>query len=241
VFNLKHLNSGQKAHDMNFKLLDKLASMNNTIVLFTDDNGIKSHFAHLRRNNQDPVHSTDIILLSRKGLSTKHIQQNTRVKPKGRVQPKYMPGTVEEFYKYLKHWKYELLGWVLEIQMIQTQYLTWLDPMVYFDTLKKLQTCIRVPIAIKDEHVAFMKVNSFNPALNSKDVIQQNKVWISGNLFYGRPKNVWIFVLDYKKQLRDLMSQYGFISSDEQVLYTMFLNHLEHKPRVSIQTYTQDN
>jgi hypothetical protein len=77
-------------------------------------------------------------------------------------------------------------------------------------------------------------------SLPLKTIIDDNALWVAGGIFIGRPEYLLLFVEDYRTAVEGMIDM-KLMSTDQQVLYTMYSHLSPFQPRVPIQRYHSKN
>ncbi|XP_046377194.1 uncharacterized protein LOC124149561 [Haliotis rufescens] len=212
------------------------ARLNNPLVVFTDSQDVYDLFVKLRQNFAS--NQSKIILLERSKLWSFSLAGEIRNVYRQHNYPKYHPNTVNENYSCVMHAKFELVNKVIREQLYKTKYLSWLDIGLFRDIAGEGSVFpIQTPPLWDENKVAYSEVHDFEASLTPTEVIFQNRVWVCGAMFLGRPEVLYMYTKDYMKAVRMLLDQ-SLMSTDQQVIYSMYLPSFNFKPHVDIQTYT---
>ena len=213
--------------------MSNFAFLNNMVVLFTDIKEIKEMFTEKRQH----LHSnfTKVILINRDDWWSFNQSAEIRRIYHQPGYPQFHPNTVDEYYSCAMHAKYDALKYVIDRRMYHTKYVAWVD-IGYFREKEKQTFKILPPRDFKTGHIGFSQINPFYNLLTPRDVIFGNRVWIGGGFFVGQPEYLILFIEDYQHAIKLLLSK-GLMSTDQQVLYIMYLSAHEFKPRVPLQLF----
>lgn len=209
------------------------SKFNNSVILFTDSSDIEILFLNLRK--QLPREFTRVVKVEQEKMWAFQLAPKIKRIYSQPGYPKHTPNTVNERYSCAMHAKYEALETVIRKRMSNTKHLAWIDA-GYFREEETQIFKLEAPPDIKEDHVAFMQMRTFYGGLLPHDIIRENLVWIAGGMFIGQPDVLLPFLKDYKLAVETMISQ-NVMSTDQQVLYTMYSKETVHRVRVPVQVY----
>ena len=213
--------------------MKNFALLNNVVLAFTDTKEIKVMLENGRQHLSGNM--TNVIIINRTDFWAFH--QNGKIRDifNSPGYPKHYPNTVNENYSCVMHAKYDALQYVIENRMYLTKYIAWVD-IGYFREYSERIFKLLPPSDLRNGHIGFSQMKPFYDYLTPKDVIYGNHFWIGGGIFIGQPQYFLPFIQDYKNSVEHLLSE-NLMSTDQQVLYIMYLSANEYKPRLPLQLY----
>ncbi|KAK3089048.1 hypothetical protein FSP39_000396 [Pinctada imbricata] len=206
--------------------------LNNTVIAFTDVPEIKALLENER--SRFPSEMTEVILVDRDKLWSFQLSDEIKLVFNQKGYPKHEPNTVNPYYSCAMHAKYDVLKYVIEKRMYRTRYLAWIDIGYFREEQKEPFTLL--PPTLKSGHIAFTQVFSFYTNLTPRDIVYDNHVWIAGGFFIGEPQYLMLFIEDYRKSTMLMLSK-KLMSTDQQVLYSMYVSAEEFRPRLPLQIF----
>ncbi|KAJ8320980.1 hypothetical protein KUTeg_002567 [Tegillarca granosa] len=209
--------------------------LNNTVIMFTDSQDIADLIQKSRKHFTE--HMTRVIQIDRNSLWAFKLAPKIRNIFKQPGYPVFSPNTINENYSCVMHAKYDLLEKVIKDRLYDTKYLAWVD-IGYFRNHYDQPFKLLPPNTVKDDHISFVQVHEFHPWLTHREIISGNCEWIAGGFFMGRPEYLLIFIEDYKTAVLQLIEQ-KWMSTDQQVLYSIFAHTTELISRIPLQTHAR--
>lgn len=239
-FNIGTLNKGgpfgQYTPEKYIKWMSVFGRIDNPLIMFTDSKEVKEIFEGLRR--KFPPERTQIHLVQREELWAFQLAQEIKQVFSQPNYPDHDPNTVHENYSCVMHAKFELVNKVIREEMFHTKYLAWLDVGLFRAVVDEKHIFpLSIPADFDPTKVAYSGQTVFDPTLTPMQIVAGNKVWVGGAMFLGRPEILYIYTQDYMRAVRKLLDM-KVMSTDQQVIYIMYLPSFDFQPRVEIQTYT---
>ena len=242
-YNLGKLNKGKSFHlfggytpEKYKKWMSVFGRIDNPLIVFTDSDDIVEIFTNLRASF--PPEKTKIIHLNRTELWSFSLAPEIKKIYSQPGYPKYDPNTVNENYSCMMHAKFELVNKVIKEKMFHTKYISWLDIGLFRAVVsEKHRFPIRIPPDFDEDKVAYSEQHHFKKHLTPFQIIVEDRIWVGGAMFLGRPEVLFVYTQDYMHAVRELISQ-RMMSTDQQVIYIMYTPSFAYTPRVEIQTYT---
>ncbi|KAL8624206.1 hypothetical protein ACOMHN_046292 [Nucella lapillus] len=240
-FNIGHLNKGGPfgvyTPEKYIKWMSVFGRIDNPVIIFTDSQEVKDIFEKLRK--PFPPERTQVYVIDRQRLWAFQLAPEIKEVFSQPDYPNHDPNTVHDNYSCVMHAKFELVNKVITERLFRTKYLAWLDVGLFRGVVgeKRYPFPLVVPEDFDLRKVAYSGQGVFDPRLTPMQIVAGNKVWVSGAMFLGRPEILYIYTQDYMTAVRRLLDM-KIMSTDQQVIYIMYLPSFEYKPRVEIQTYT---
>lgn len=152
--------------------------------------------------------------------------------------PEYSPNTVLPEYACAMHAKFEVMEDAISKNDFDTKYFSWLDIGLFREIVsEKDDFTLSLPPHFNDEMVAYSEVYRYNGLLTPWQIVSQNAVWVGGACFLGRADVILQYVHEYKRTVSALMER-NIMSTDQQVIYSMFHPSLGIAPQTKFQLYT---
>lgn len=239
-FNLGPLNKkseeGKYTPDLYKRWMATFRWLDNPLVVFVDQEDTATYFRQLRAHY--PPSRTTIILVQRKELWAFQLEPEIKKIYSQRGYPRHPPNTINALYSCAMHAKFELVQKVVRERMYQTRFVAWLDIGLFRSEAKKNKTIhLTVPTDFKRTHVGYSQVNKF-VTTTPADVIRRNMVWVGGASFLATPEVIYVYCSDYRRAVRKLLVM-KWMSTDQQVIYSMFQPSFNFTRRFQLQAYTQ--
>jgi hypothetical protein len=137
------------------------------------------------------------------------------------------------------HAKYDLMRLAVQRNYFETKYFGWMDVGYFRDEPKDGRPfSLGLPKNFDEQKIAFTEVYPRQPQLTSKQIVFQNLVWVGGGFFVGRGDVMLRWVGRYQSYVYKML-QSGLMSTDQQVIYSMFNDKL-NSSSVKIQVYKAD-
>lgn len=208
-------------------------SVNNCVILYTDVIDLSMQFKSYRAHF--PKHLTKVFIVHQASLWAFQLKARIEEIYSQPGYPKYYPNVGVPAYSSAMHAKYELMEKVIKEKVSTTKYLAWID-IGYFRS--KIHGCFQMepPKDFKGDHISFSQVDFFKDKLTLLEIIYHSRLFIAGGFFIGSPKNLLLFIQDYKLAV-DYLLKMNLMNSDQQVLYAMYSAKLSFLPRIPIQTF----
>lgn len=222
--------------DTYFRWMTNYGFVNNTIILYTDLEDLAIKF-RLKRS-KFPDYMTKVFLVKQNDFWGFKLKSKINAVFEQPGYPQYFPNTVFAPYSCAMHVKYDVIERVIKERIIQTKYVAWLDIGYFRDKEKEIFT-LYTPQDIKDDHISFLQIKAFYN-LWPKTIIDDNALWLAGGIFIGRPEYLLLLVEDYRTAVEGMIDM-KLMSTDQQVLYTMYSPLSPFQPRVPIQRYYSKN
>ncbi|CAL1538627.1 unnamed protein product [Lymnaea stagnalis] len=241
-YNLGKLNKGKKfglggyTPERYKSWMSVFGRIDNPLIVFTDSQEIvdiftqsRSHFSRER---------TIIVPLNRTNLWAFSLAPKIKEIFSQTGYPSYDPNTVNENYSCVMHAKFELVNKVIREKMFHTKYISWLDIGLYRGVVDEKHIFpIRLPPDFDQDKIAYSGQHKFDSSLSPYQIIVEDRTWVGGAMFLGRPEVMFVYTQDYMNAVKKLLSE-NMMSTDQQVIYIMFQPNFPIQPRVEIQTYT---
>ncbi|XP_076441266.1 protein HtrL-like [Babylonia areolata] len=240
-FNIGLLNKGGPfgvyTPEKYIRWMSVFSRIDNPVIIFTDSLEVKHIFQDLRKGF--PRERTQVHIVARESLWAFQLAPEIKDVFSQPNYPNHDPNTVHENYSCVMHAKFELVNKVITEELFHTKYLAWMDVGLFRGVVdeKRYTFPLVVPRDFDIWKVAYSGQRAFNPALTPMQIVAGNKVWVGGAMFLARPEVLYIYTQDYMWAVRRLLDM-GIMSTDQQVIYIMYLPSFNFKPRVEIQTYT---
>ncbi|XP_005112889.2 uncharacterized protein LOC101862011 [Aplysia californica] len=239
-YNLGKLNKGgmfgSYTPDRYKRWMSVFGRIDNPLIVFTDSPDIIDIFTSLRAGFPDE--KTKIVPLNRTKLWSFSLAPEIKKVYSQPGYPKYDPNTVNENYSCVMHAKFELVNKVIKEKMFNTKYITWLDIGLFRAVIsEKHKFPISVPADFDENKIAYSQQKSFQSHLTPFQIILEDRIWVGGAMFLGRPEVLFVYTQDYMRSVEQLLSL-NMMSTDQQVIYIMYQPGFAYTPRVEIQTYT---
>ncbi|BFY99776.1 hypothetical protein BsWGS_02814 [Bradybaena similaris] len=241
-FNLGNLNKGKKlglggyTPEKYKRWMAVFGRIDNPLIVFTDSPEIVEIFKELRSHFASE--RSTIVLLNRTSLWSFSLAPRIKEVFTQPGYPAIDPNTVNENYSCVMHAKFELVNKVIREEMFHTKYISWLDIGLYRAVVDETHIFpIRVPPGFDDTKVAYSGQHKFDTTLSPYQIIIEDRTWVGGAMFLARPEVMYVYTQDYMRVVEKLLAE-NMMSTDQQVIYIMFLPHFPLQPRVEIQTYT---
>lgn len=212
--------------------MNAYSKLNNSVIAFTDSDEIAQLFKKMR-SKYLPESLTQVHVLKRDDLWAFKLAPKIKDIYSEPNYPKYMPNTVNEYYSCAMHVKYELLEIVIKKKLLKTRYVSWVDIGYFREEMNKLFR-MEPPDNLKEGHIVYTQIHPFYDYMQPEDIIKSNSVWIAGGFILGTPEYLMIMIEDYKKTTEDMISK-RLMDTDQQVLYILYSQYSDIKPRVPIQ------
>ena len=212
------------------------ASINTTVVFFTDSTFIARVFEAVRKKLSSNI--TIIQMIDRNEL---YAFQQTRKLASIFEQdgyPHFYPNTVNEHYTCATHAKFDLLDIVIQKRIVKSKYLSWVDIGYFREDTNPFNFIydIDIPPGFREDRISFLQTQFFNESLSYRDIILSNANWVSSGLFLGRVDYLSIFIKNYKETFDRLVKE-KLMNTDHQVIYSMYTRKGGFLPKVPIQIY----
>ncbi|KAL8572244.1 hypothetical protein ACOMHN_022481 [Nucella lapillus] len=239
-FNIGKLNKGgpfgQYTPQKYIEWMSVFGRIDNPLIVFTDSHQVKDIFEKLRE--KFPPERTQVLVIKREELWAFQLAEEIKGVFSQPNYPTHDPNTVHENYSCVMHAKFELVNKVIREEMFRTKYLAWLDIGLFRAVVEETHIFpLSVPKDFDPTKVAYSGQSSFDPSLTPMQVVAGNKVWVGGAMFLGRPEILYLYTQDYMRAVRKLLDM-RVMSTDQQVIYIMYLPSFDLQPRVELQTYT---
>lgn len=154
-----------------------------------------------------------------------------------RGYPKHYPNTVRPEYSCAMHAKFEVLSMSIKKNYFRTKYFSWLDIGLFRNDIGNQTFGLAVPKKFNNTTVAYSSVRKFTATTNLKTIVYSNMVWVSGAFNLGHWDVLLKFCDEYRlfvlSSIRD-----NLISTDQQMIYGMYVKSSKMKPSVQIQDYS---
>ncbi|GFR99729.1 protein htrL [Elysia marginata] len=242
-FNLGKLNKGRKfgigpgyTPEKYKRWMSVFGRLDNPLVVFTDSHDIADMFYEMRAHFGDE--RTRIIKMNRTDLYSFSLAPRIKEVFSQPGYPAYDPNTVNENYSCVMHAKFELVAKVIKEELFNTRYVSWLDIGLFRAVVDEQYIFpVRLPHGFDPDKVSYSGQTVFDSSLSPYQIIVEDKAWVGGAMFLGRPEVLYVYTQDYLRAVEKLLDE-GMMSTDQQVIYIMYQPIFPVKPRVEIQTYT---
>ncbi|ESP01296.1 hypothetical protein LOTGIDRAFT_157475 [Lottia gigantea] len=210
--------------------------LQNPLIVFTDSADTVDTFKIIRE--KFPINDTKIFLVKRESLWSFSIANQIKNIFNQPDYPEIFPNTVNENYSCVMHAKFELVNKVINENLIKTKFVSWLDIGLYRHFVEESHNFrIRLPQNFDISKVAYSQVKEFDSSLKPMEVVSGNLVWVGGAMFMGKYDTMYLYTQDYMESVKKLLS-IKVMSTDQQVIYSMYLPSFKFRPRVELQMYT---
>ncbi|XP_041359897.1 uncharacterized protein LOC121376156 [Gigantopelta aegis] len=228
--------SGPRTPSVYHRWMSIFGRLDNPLIIFSDQDNVLEVFRKLR--SRYPPNRTKIIKVEKTELWAFSLAPNISEIFRQKDYPAHQPNTINENYSCVMHAKFELMNRVIREKLYATKYISWLDIGLFRAvTHEKHSFLMQIPPDWNENKIAYSEVHEFDPSLTPRDCIFKNLVWVSGAMFMGRPEVLYLYTKDYMSAVKKLIGQ-KLMSTDQQVIYIMYLPSFNFQPRVEIQTYT---
>ncbi|KAL8578255.1 hypothetical protein ACOMHN_005646 [Nucella lapillus] len=208
--------------------------IDNPLIVFTDSKDTAAHFRKLRARY--PPSRTTIFVLDRKELWAFQLEDEIKKIYSQHGYPRYPPNTINALYSCAMHAKFELVQKVLRERLYQTRFVAWLDIGLFREESSKNRTIhLTAPTDFQRTRVAYSQVDKFI-TMTPQDVIRRNRVWVGGASFLATPEVAYVYCSEYRRAVRKLLDM-KWMSTDQQVIYSMFQPSFNFKRRFKLQPY----
>ncbi|XP_062606838.1 uncharacterized protein LOC134268593 [Saccostrea cucullata] len=219
--------------DMYKQWMSAYSKLNNSVIAFTDSEDIARLFRQERTKHFAET-LTQVHVVKRDDFWAFKLAPRIKDIYSEPDYPKFPPNTVNEYYSCAMHIKYELLEIVIKKKLHRTRYLSWVDIGYFREKMNKIYK-LEPPDNLKEGHIAYTQIHPFYEYMQPEDIIKNNAVWIAGGFILGKPEYLMIMIEDYRKAVEDLISK-RLMDTDQQVLYILYSQYSDVKPRVPVQT-----
>lgn len=210
--------------------------IDNPLIVFTDSQDVVDIFRQLR--NEVNSKRTTIIPVNRTSLWAFSLAPKIRDIYHQPGYPTYDPNTVNENYSCVMHAKFELVNRVIKEKLFNTKYVSWIDIGLYRAIVSETHHFpIRIPQGFDPEKVSYSGQHPFDFSLSPYQIIVEDKTWVGGAMFLGKPEVLYVYTQDYMRAVEKLISEH-MMSTDQQVIYIMYHPRFHFDPRVELQLYT---
>ncbi|XP_076472669.1 uncharacterized protein LOC143302057 isoform X2 [Babylonia areolata] len=239
-FNLGSLNKmsseGRYTQSLYTKWMAVFGRLDNPLIVFADTKDTAEHFRQLRAHY--PPSRTTIILVKRKELWAFQLEAEIRRVYAQPGYPRHPPNTINALYSCAMHAKFEAVQKVVRERMYQTRYVAWLDIGLFRHEVKNKTTIhLTVPKDFDRTRVAYSQVSAF-VNMTPAAIIRRNRVWVGGASFLATPEVADVYCSEYRRAVRKLLDM-NWMSTDQQVIYTMFQPSFNFSAKVKLQVYTR--
>ena len=211
----------------------------NPVVAFFDNEDIMKTFMELRKTL--PANRTKIIKLDRSKMWSFSLLGRIKSIFSRPQYPRYLPNTVYPEYSCAMHAKYDYMDEVARNNPFNTKYLSWVDLGYFRDLVNKNTTSFSLytPPKFDESRVAYCEIGHFYPNLNIGRVVSTNLIWLAGGFFVSTVEVMRRWTRQYR-QYTERMLENNWMSTDEQVLFSMYLQESEKlwNRSVDIQPYS---
>ncbi|XP_050397814.1 uncharacterized protein LOC126815861 [Patella vulgata] len=216
--------------------MESIKRIENPLIAFTDSQEIVEKVKELRQGVCE--NETQIYLVSRNDLWAFRIAPEIKDVMSQENYPKHYPNTVNENYSSCMHVKFELIAKVIVENLTDTKFISWMDIGLYrFVAWEKNKFKLTLPPDFDSTKIAYNEIKAHYSSSTIEDIITDNLVWVGGGLFVGKTDLMYVHCIDYMKSVTKML-ELKWISTDQQVLYSMYLPNFPLRPRVEIQVYT---
>ncbi|CAL1534258.1 unnamed protein product [Lymnaea stagnalis] len=244
-FNIGNFRKGngdvRGTHDKYKNWMKSWASLTNDVIGFFDDDEILEYFRSIR--SSQPADRSLLIKLNRTDLDSFKYLRNVRDIYSSPVYPRHSPNTVSADYSCTMDAKYDVIQIALDLGLVRTKYIAWLDIGYFRDMVDRppqdRRFRLEVPEDFNASRVAFSEVTPRSDLVNATPwhYIKFNHVWVAGGLFLGTAKVIEKFLKSYKSTRRALLAR-GLSSTDQQVIGAMYSPEFLPHQQVDIMAYT---
>ncbi|XP_059156908.1 uncharacterized protein LOC131941601 [Physella acuta] len=217
--------------------------MTNHVIIFVDDEEISQYFKQIRC--KQPAHRTVIVKVNRSQLDAfKNLERIKQIYSNSSY-PKHSPNTINANYSCTMSAKYDVMTMALDMGLVKTKYLAWMDIGLFRNLLKKRlkpknnSFTMEVPADFNSSRVGFTQVSSRQAMerLSPWEYIRDNHVWVAGGHVMGTHEVIRTFITSYKYVSQELIKA-GMSSTDQQVIGAMYSPQFRHLQKVDIQGYS---
>ena len=206
------------------------------MYIYVDTQEYFNYFQKLRKGKKN----TKIIMLNRRDLWSFKIKANISRIFSQPNYPQYHPNTVIPEYSCAMHAKYEVMQKAVAENAFMTKYFAWLDVGLFRDIAQRRDVIhIHYPPRFDPSRVSYTEVNAKNTNLGVRRIIKYNQVWVCGCFFIAQRDVMATWTTEYLHATHAYIKQ-GLMSTDQQVIYSMFQENSPVKPTTKIQTYKGD-
>ncbi|XP_050402822.1 uncharacterized protein LOC126819050 [Patella vulgata] len=210
--------------------------LDNPLIMFTDSEDVLEIFKRLRA--KFPAERTKLFLIARDKLWAFSLASTIKSIYSQPNYPQFKPNTINEKYSCIMHAKFELMNKVIREKLMNTRYVSWLDIGLFRAVVYETHIFrIDLPKDFDHTKIGYSGVKEFDVSLTTHDVVSNNLVWVGGAMFIGTPDIMYIFTEDYIRSVTKMIEM-KIMSTDQQVLYSMYLPSFPIKPRIEIQLFT---
>ncbi|XP_013393577.1 uncharacterized protein LOC106161228 [Lingula anatina] len=211
----------------------KIAMVRNPLIFYTNSPEIAQQITFFRRSYQ-PSLQTDVIIMN--------INDSWAFGLRPRIQaifnqdgyPKYHPQTINANYSVAMHAKYEVMADAIKSGRVRTTHVCWMDFGIWRNEEGEGFE-VGIPNDVIDGQVAYTEIEA-NSNPTPRNIVYLDMVWVVGAFFIGRVEAVQTFCTDYRRGVHWMIKHF-LMSTDQQVIYTLYSKHFKLNPRVHIQTY----
>ncbi|KAK7508108.1 hypothetical protein BaRGS_00000347, partial [Batillaria attramentaria] len=242
-FNIGNLNKGgvfnKYTPDRYKRWMSVFGRIDNPLIVFADSEEVIKLFQILR--GHFPPERTKTFLIDRDKLWAFQLAPEIKAVFSQPGYPQSDPNTVYENYSCVMHAKFELVHKVIREELFHTKYVAWLDIGLFRGVVhEKHLFPLRLPPNFDRDKVAYSGQARFDPSLTPFQIIAEDRVWVGGAMFLGRPEVVYVYTQDYMRAVRKLLDM-KLMSTDQQVIYIMYQPSFDFQPRVELQVYTTNS
>ena len=218
-FNIGKLNKGgmfsQYTPERYVKWMSVFGRIDNPLIIFTDSREVEEIFIDLRK--KFPPDRTQIYVVNREDLWSFKLAPEVKSIFSQPHYPKHDPNTMHENYSCVMHAKFELMSKVIVEEKFHTKYLAWLDIGLFRSVVDEKHIFpLSIPPDLDKTKIAYSQQDTFDPSLTPMEIVADNRVWVGGAMFMGRPEVMYIYTQDYMQAVRKLLDM-KVMSTDQQV------------------------
>lgn len=219
-FNIGSLNKGgifgQYTPDRYKKWMSVFQRIDNPLIVFSDSDEVEKLFLDLRKHF--PRNRTKVLIIKREDMWAFKLSPEIKEVFSQPNYPHYDPNTVNENYSCVMHAKFELVNKVICEELFHTKYIAWLDVGLFRAVVDERHIFpLSVPPDFDPDKVAYSGQREFDPTLSAYQIVKNDRVWVGGAMFLGRPEVLYVYTEDYKRAVRKLLDM-KIMSTDQQVI-----------------------
>lgn len=211
--------------------------LKNPLVIYTDSDKFAEHVTNLRRNS---TITTKVIIFTREQLWPFQIKSQIEKLYSNPGYPKHYPNTYLPEYACMTHSKLPLVVKAIKSNYFHTDYYCWIDLGYFRDIVgRNIAFFLEIPEDFDKTKVGVTRVYDSNlKDISAMSIILENKNWIGGGLFLGKPEVLTTFEEQYKNRVLYYLSQ-GLMNVEQHILYSMYtFEERTKKPiHVEVQLY----
>ncbi len=213
------------------------AKIENPVIAYLNDGQDYDLFNNVRMKL--PSAKSKVVRVAKEKLWAFSLLPNVTDIYKNTTYPKHNPNTVVPHYTCISHAKYEFLAMAMRDNPFNTKYYAWVDVGIFRNMAAQVDTLptfsMYLPPMLDTNKVAYAQVADREEDLTAKDIILNQKIWVSGSMFLAKSSIMKKWIQLYVKYLNNFLSQ-GLMNTDQYITHAMLQSGDELSPQ--IQTYT---